>query len=134
MNAGSLPTTSHLMRLSSSLASARHSACGLFQCSFIAKFEHILSRCVQSLLSLPLAVTAKNKNTTLLFSLYIFFRFFFPLLFFASLFLVKLRLVKAQSTHFCNKQRHSESLQVSRESCQVWGFQFPPILWKGERM
>lgn len=48
----------------------------LFQWFFIAKFQHILSHCVQSPLSLPLAVTAKNKNTTLLFSLYTFSLFF----------------------------------------------------------
>lgn len=119
VNAGSLPTTWHLMRLSSSLASASHSACGLFQCSFIGKFEHILSHCVHSPFSLPVAQwQLRTKNTTLLFSLYVSFRFSFS----SILFLVKLGLVKAQSTYFCNKQRHSESLQVSRESCQVWGF------------
>lgn len=130
VNAGSLLTTLHLMRLSSSLASASHSACGLFQCSFIGKFEHILSACVRSLFSLPVAQwQLRTKNTTLLFSLYNFFSFSFSSFFFLPfspiLLLVKLGLVKAQSTYFGNKQRHSESLQVSRESCQVWGFSVP---------
>lgn len=72
------------MRLSSSLTSANHSACGPFQCSFIGKFEHILTPCVHSLFSLSLcrSMTAKNtKNTTFLFSFYVFFAFVSPFLF-----------------------------------------------------
>lgn len=100
------------MRLSNSLVSARHSACGLFQCSFIGKFEHILSHCVYSLFSLPDAQwQLRTKNTTLLLSLYFFFPFVFAF-FRLILFLVKLGLVKAQWTYFYDKQRHSESVQV----------------------
>lgn len=67
------------------------------------------------------SMTAKNKKhySLVLFVHFLSFHFSF---FCPILFLVKLGLVKAQSTYFCNKQRHSESLQVSRESCQVWGF------------
>lgn len=90
-------------------------------------WTHPLSLCSLPVHSLPVAQwQLRTKNTTLLFSLYIFFPFrFFP--FAPILFLVKLGLVKAQSTYFWNKQRHSESLQVSRESCQVWGFSVFPF-------
>lgn len=57
-----------------------------------------------------------------------FFPFFPPILF-----SVKLGMVKAQSTYFGNKQRHSESLQVSRESCQVWGFSVFPFFLPGRK-
>lgn len=85
-------------------------------------WTHPLLLCSFPVHSLPVAQwQLRTKNTALLFSLYIFFPLVSPPPFFHS-FLVKLGLVKAQSTYFCNKQRHSESLQVSRESCQVWGF------------
>lgn len=72
------------MRLSSSLTSASHSACGPFQSSFIGKFEHILGPCVYSLFTVSLcrSMTAKNKkNTAFLFSFYIFLPFVSPFLF-----------------------------------------------------
>lgn len=87
MNAGSLPTTLHLMRLSSSLASSRHSACGLFQCSFIGKFEHILSHCVHSLFTVYPSLNDSYAQKTLLscslciFSFPFVFPFFLPLFF-----------------------------------------------------
>lgn len=77
MNAESLLTVSHLMRLSSSFTSASHSACGPFQCSFIGKFEHILAPCVHSLFSLSVLLndSHEQKNTTFLFSFLLFFPF-----------------------------------------------------------
>lgn len=74
------------------------------------------------------SMTAKNKKH---YSLVLFVHFL-PFSFFRFspiLFLVKLGLVKAQSTYFWNKQRHSESLQVSGESCQVWGFSVFPFFF-----
>lgn len=88
VSAGSLPTTQHLIRLSSSLASASLSACGHVQCPFIGKFEHILFPCVHSQ-SLNDSWEQK-KNTTLLFSLCIcspFVFVFLYLFFFYSLFI-----------------------------------------------
>ena len=54
------------MRLSSSLASARHSACGLFQWSFIGKFAHILSHCVHSLFTVAPSLNDSKEQKTLL--------------------------------------------------------------------
>lgn len=52
------------MRLSSSLTSASHSACGPFQCSFIGKFEHTIAPCVHPLFTVSHchSMTAKNKK------------------------------------------------------------------------
>lgn len=74
-----------------------------------------------------------EQKTLLSCSLCIFsFPFVFP--FFSPILLsVKLGMVKAQSTYFGNKQRHSESLQVSRESCQVWGFSVFPFFFAREK-
>lgn len=77
------------------------------------------------------SMTAKNKKHYSLVLFVHFLSFSFPLFF--ILFLVKQGLVKAQSTYFCNKQRHRESLQVSRESCQVWGFSVFPFFLQGRK-
>lgn len=58
------------MRLSRSLASASHSACGPFQCSFIGKFQHILSPCH--------SMIAKNKKHYFLVLFLCFLPFLFP--------------------------------------------------------
>lgn len=50
------------MRLSSSLTSASHSACGPFQCSFIGKFEHILAPCVHSLFTVSLLLNDSQEQ------------------------------------------------------------------------
>lgn len=117
------------MRLSSSLTSANHSACGPFQCFFIGKFEHILTPCVHSLFSISLSLNDSHKHKQHYFLVLSMFSSLLFLLFCSIFVSVKLGLVKAQATYFWDKQSHSESLQVSRDSCQVCGIFSFPFLW-----
>lgn len=85
-------------------------------------------------LSVSLNDSQEQKNPLLSCSLFTFSSLLF--LPFCSIFVsVKLGLVKAQATYFWDKQSHSESLQVSRDSCQVCGFfSFLFLLGEGKRM
>lgn len=69
VNAKSLPTTLHLMRLSDSLASASHSACGLYfsVLLYCKVWTHPLSLCSHPIHCPSLrSMTAENKKKTLL--------------------------------------------------------------------
>lgn len=113
VNTGSPPTTSHLTRLSSSVASANHSACGLCRGVFMAKFAHILANCVAS------PVRAPHRWKTLLSCSLCSFAFVSSPPF--SFYSPNWERSKYEQP-ISAKCRRRESLRVSGESCQVWGF------------
>lgn len=124
VNAESLLTASHLMSLSSSPHISQPLSVWPFSMLLYWQVWTHPSLLVFTPCSQSLSVAQwqpRTKKTLLSCSLSTFSSLLFLL--FCSIFVsVKLGLVKAQATYFWDKQSHSESLQVSRDSCQVCGF------------
>lgn len=122
------------MRLSGSLASASHSACGPFIRSFVGKFEHILAPCVHSLFSLSVAQwQPRTKKTLLSCSLFKFSSFSF-LLFLLHFCFSQTGIGQGTSNLFLRQAEPQWDLAGLKGFLpSLWLFSVSPSFWASEK-